>query len=180
MGGAGTPGLAAGLAVRPALGTVSSDCAAAQLRAGPRGSHVIRTKSQTLVRGHRAPQGLALPRLRLRHAVLPFHLSRSALPAAWLRSARSRHARPPQHRLRVPDSSPVRFHVAHSLALSGLHSYVTDRAEPVVSPFLKLYPPRALSITLFFMWGLHILTSILLFLKVCYCLYLLSSRRYIS
>ena len=64
--------------------------------------------------------------------------------------------------------------------LSGLHSYVTDRAEPVVSPFLKPYPPRALSITLVFIWGLHILTSILLFLNVCYCLYLLSSRGYIS
>ena len=53
---------------RQVSGTISSDCAA------PSGSHVTRTKSQTLVHGPRAPHGLGLPRLHLCHAALPFHL----------------------------------------------------------------------------------------------------------
>lgn len=157
---------------RQVSGTISSDCAA------PSGSHVTRTDSQTLVRGPRAPHGLGLPRLCLRHTALPFHLScpgRLALLYTLLT-----RAFPLGTSCLCQNPLPSDSTWLAPSPLSGLYSYITDRAKPVLSPFLNLCPPLALSITLFSIWDLHVLTSISLFLNVCYCLYLLSSREYVS
>ena len=141
---------------RQVSGTTSSDCAA------PSGSHVIRTKSQTLAGGPRAPHGLGLPRLRLRLAALPFPLFRSSLTGRLA----LRYTLP----LRTPTRAGIlsrqipRGSLPHPFQASN--SYVTDRAKPVLSPFLNLGPRLALSITLFSIWDPHVPTSILLFLNV--------------